>query len=256
MISRYAVWLNDVSLAEVDPRIYVSDISYPVPTIERKTSRLAGRDGLYSGDSEYIKERKISITFVVREYSTQRRQEIIQNVILWASNGGWLKTSDRVGQKIYVKATGLPAATSVMRWLDELAVEFTSFDYPYWQDEAVQEITLANNALGTLYLPGVRDACVEASILAQESITSYLNIQCGDTQIIIGSPGMAENDIVTIGYSEDHHIMDIKLWTVSILNKRLPTSDDDLIAKPGNNTVTFAADGAALCTLTVRGVYL
>lgn len=259
MISRYSVWLNDVSLAEISPNIYVDDIGYQAASIARNTSRLAAADGEYSGSSEYFAPNKINVAFIVREYSTQRRQEVIQNIIAWAAKGGWLKTSDRVGQKIYVKPTRLPTATSVMRWLDALTIEFTAFDYPFWQDENAPSITLSQGGNGELWVNGEHSACVEVTATAQANITT-MTFTCNGKSIVLSGLSLVNGDKVKIRYTDEHHIQRIfkgDSFTVSnsLLDKRTPTSVDDLMANVGNNTLGFAADGNASCVFYVKGVH-
>ena len=254
MISRYAVWLNDVFLADVDPTIYVSDISYNPSAPKFNSSRLGGRDGQYSG-TDYIEKNVITVSFEIHEYHTARRQEIAQSVANWASNGGWLKTSDRVSQKIYVKPTRFPAVSSVMRWTENLTVEFTAFDFPYWQDEEPQTVTLENGDTGELFVSGVRPTAAEMALTASANISS-INVQVGASRLILSDLGAVSGDVITVSYTDEHHILEIKKNGTSILNKRTAASNDDLIVAPGLNAVSFSADGSATCTISVRGVYL
>lgn len=255
MISRYAVWLNDVSLEEIDPSIYVADISYTAASPEFSTLRLAATDGRYSSKGDYIKEAKISVSFEVHEYRTERRQEIVQNVAIWASKGGWLKTSDRMSQRIYVKLTRLPAVVSAMRWTDNLSVEFTAFDFPFWVDEYPTEITLARNGSGSLFVPGMRSTPAELTVTATAAV-SRVEVHAGDSKLILDGISMVSGDVVNVSYTDDHHILEIKQGNTSLLNKRTAASDDDLIVSPGTNAVSFTADGNATCVLSVKGVYV
>lgn len=267
MISRYSVWLNDVSLSEIDPRIYVSDIAYQAASPARNTSRLAARDGQYSGEYEYIGESKITVSFAARAYETNARQQIIQEVAAWAADGGWLKTSDRMGQRIYVKCSKLPAVASVMRWTDAITVEFTAYDYPYWTDETATTLRLTSTgteSTGTLTIGGVHDSLVEATI-AINGATSKLELTCGDTAIVLEGLSLVSTNTVKVVYENVHHILRI-YWQSqdaayyrranSLLDKRTAASNDDLIAKVGANTLKFKATGNAVCTFSCRGVYV
>lgn len=255
MISRYSVWLNDVSLSEVDPEIYVSDIGYNAVSRQFNTSRLAARDGLFSGD-DYFGENKTTVTFLIRKYNTQERQSVLQNILVWAANGGWLKTSDRPFQRIYVKCTRLPSINSVMRWTDNLTLEFTAYDFPYWQDEEPMTISLDSGENETVYIPSAFNVYVEAKITAAASLTQF-SISVGDTTLSFANLSVSSGDIITVAYSDEHHILDVSVGTLSILDKRTANSSDDLIAKTGNNIVSFSTSGgSAECELYFRGVYL
>lgn len=256
MISRYTVWLNDVSLEEIDPSIYVADIGYSALSTNRKGTRLGSADGQYSGIKDYYDKNVITVSFLIREYNTARRQEIAQEAAVWASQGGWLKTSDRVSQMIYVAPTRLPAVNSVMQWTGALTVEFTAFDYPFWVDEHPQQVTLANGEEGAATVRGVRGAYVEAHIDATEALTS-VTLTCGSTSIALSSLTIAAEGSIDIKYAPEHHILQITDGGgASLLSKRTAASSDDLIAQPGSNTLAFEASGAADCTYYIRGVYV
>ena len=254
MISRYTVWLNDVSLNDVDPDIYISDISYPSVGIQYSSERLASRPGSYAGKT-YIGENKVTVSFSVRKYSTQRRQDAVQAVIAWAADGGWLKVSDRPNQKIYVRMTKPPVVSSVMRWTDTLTLEFTAFDYPFWQDEEPYTVTLNKDDTDTVYIPSAFDVYTEAKITAGASLTS-IEIHVGDTQLILSGLTVSSGGVITVSYTDDHHVLEIKTGTTSLLSKRTSASSDDLIAKHGSNTVSFTASASAECELYFKGVYL
>lgn len=254
MISRYTVWLNDVSLSEVDPEIYVSDISYNAVSRQYNTSRLAARSGSFSGD-DYIGENKTTITFSIRKYNTKQRQEVLQSVIAWAVYGGWLKTSDRQLQRIYVRCTKLPSINSVMRWTDNITMEFTAFDFPYWQDMSPTTVYLDSGDNETVYMPYAFDVYVEAKITAASSLTEF-EIVVGDTTFSFENLSISSGDVITVAYSDDHHILDVSVGSLSLLNKRTADSSDDLIATIGQNEVSFSCDGTANCELYFRGVYL
>lgn len=253
MISRYEVSLNGVPLSSLYPAsIYVSDIAHTAASVTYATNRLMGRQGAYSG-KPYITAARVGISFAVREYSTQRRQEVVQDIAAWAMNGGWLETSDRPGQRLYVRCTQYPSVASAMRWTDDLSVQFTAYDLPLWQDIAPHTVTVANGGTGTLYLPGHYKTEVEAVITAGAALGS-IALTCGDTSLTLSGLSVPADGTVTISYTEDHRILQIMQGTTSLLDKR--TGDDDLIAEPGNNTVGLTTDGAASCVFKVKGVYL
>ena len=254
MKSRYVVLLNDVSLESLDSNIYVSDIAYRAAQLQRENTRIQGRDGMYSG-KEYISGSTVVVSFAVRRYDTQGRQATVQEIIRWAINGGWLKTSDRPGQMMYVKCSGLPAVTSALRWTDTLSVEFTALDYPFWVEEVPVEVTLTKDQTKTLYVPGVYKACAEATITAGAALTS-LTVACGDTQMALDGVSVPNGGVIKIQYIGEHHLLDIRYNNESLLAYRTPESDDDLIAQPGDNSVTFTPNAAATCQLSVKGVWL
>ena len=255
MISRYEVWLNNAALSEISPSIYVADIAYPAQSISRETGRFGGRDGMFSGQNDYVEPKKIQISFVVREYLTDDRQQVIQDVIGWAINGGWLKASDRPGQRIYVKLTQPPTVNSVMRWTETLGMEFTAFDFPFWQDIDPVTVDVAKGEMGVLTVGGVHESFVSVTITAEAHLTS-VTLSCGGTTIALEGISVNSGQTIVLSYSDEHHLLEIKRGSTPLLNKRTPESDDDLICKPGQNIVSFDADGAATCQFKAWGVWM
>lgn len=254
MISRYSVWLNDVSLQSVDPDIQITDITYAETAFQVSASQLANRPGLYAGKS-YIAENKITVSFEIHKYNTAQRQAALDSVRAWASPGGWLKVGDRPDQRIYVRLTKPPVITSVQDWTSGLTVEFTAYDYPFWQDQYPSVVTLEKDGEDTFFLPCAFDSCVEAKITAGASLTS-IEIHVGDTVLALSGLTLSSGDVVTVSYTDDHHVLEIKSGNTSLLDKRTSASSDDLIAKPGNNSLSFTASASAECELYFKGVYL
>lgn len=256
MISRYNVWLNDISLTETSPALLITDISYQAAAPSLQGSDRAGTDGQYTSTAEFIASNRVSVSFQIREYNTWKRQQAVQDVIRWAAKGGWIETYDRPDQRMYVRCTRLPSVGSVLRWTDTLTVEFTAYDYPFWTDKTPTELTLEEGDTGTLYLTGVRETDLEAVITADDTITE-LRIYCGNTDVWLKNISVQTGTAIRIGYTDDHHLLTIKAGNVSLLDKRDPTSADDLIAQPGANDVSFTCDEeTASCTLMAKGVWL
>ena len=254
MMSRYKVYLNDVEISSIDDTIYVSDISYASVSLERNTTKLGGRSGSYAG-KESLPDNRVTVSFAVRQYDTQARQSVVQAVNLWCMNGGWLKVSDRPDQRMYVRCSKPAVVPSVLRWTDNLSIELTAYDYPFWTDEIPSTEVLEVGNDYDVYAPGVYRTDVEAVILPSEPITSF-TIECGDTFFELSGISVPAGQPITISYTDDHHILQIESGGISLLNKRTPESSDDLVMNPGMNSAFFDADASATCTLIVKGVYL
>ena len=249
---RYAVWLNGLSLADIDRQIYITDIAYTPQQLRYTTNKLMGRDGQYSG-KDSIESNAVTVTFMLRQYDTARRQSVLQDIVKWAVGGGVLTTSDRPGQQLRVKTTRLPGITSVMRWTDTLTLEFTAYDMPYWQDIAPQTAQAEYQQDGQLYCPGVRPAFVEATVTTDAALAEF-TLTCGDTHITLEGLTLAQGATVTVSYTADHNLLQITSGGQSLLAYRTEDSDDDLIANPGMNTVSVSASITA--TFSVKGVWV
>lgn len=252
MISRYEVMLNGKPLAEVDENILILDVGYPDERRKIDSFKLANRDGSRY-HSEYKETSSVDVSFQIRAYAIEERQEICQKVIKWAKDGGWLTINDRPGKRLNVRPTSYPTVTSVQRWTDTLSISFAAYNLPYWQDEEPTTVTLTGTA-PTEYLdtPGsISKARVEVSITADADITS-LTVSAGETRMNFSGLTIREGQTVTIGYAND--ILSIKVGKTSILSRR--TGDDDLLVDCGERSlVGFTANGACTATFSVRGLW-
>lgn len=259
MTSRYEVWVNDAALSDIDPRIYVSDIGYQPANVTRSSGRLAGGQGELASGFDYYGTSKTTVSCVIRAYNTAERQRVIQSIVRWAHAGGWLKTSDRPDQRIWVKPTRLPAAGSVMRWLDAVTVEFTAYELPFWQEMYPQTVSLADGETKTLRYNSALPGYAEFDIALSGS-TPSVTVTVNDQHITLSGVNVSSGHLI-LTYTEDHHILRIyhnPYGTVetSILQRRTADSADDLILRPGENTISFETDGSASCTVSGKGVYL
>lgn len=255
MISRYDAWLNGKSLQMVNPLIYVEDISYRAVELNRSIDARTGYHGSYHGHG-YIESAHVDITFLIEEYSTVERQNILQEVVAWATQEGWLATSDRPNQRLRVVCDVFPAILSAKRWTETLTMTFSAYELPFWQDlhptEASVSAASETEETVALFCPGTFPAPLEAVVTPSASITT-LTIAVGESEIELS--GLSGTDAITISYSEDRHILSINQGSTSVLSKRTADSSDDLILTPGiNNTISIEGDAALTATFRVRGL--
>lgn len=254
MTGRYQVWMNDRALTEIDPDIVITDILYTPIQRAFATTQFTARHGSLPG-RDFIAENRVSVSFMIRKYATDERQTVCQAINNWCYNGGWLKVSDRPGQRMYVECTKPPVLPSVLRWLDVITVEFCAFVYPFWEDETPKTVELDAGDEGSVYMMCALDTEAEATITAGEALTS-VTLTCGDTSITLAALSIAAGATITIRYTEKDRILEIKSGNTDLMTYRTSASSDDLIAKPGANALAFTASGAASCVFSFRGAYL
>lgn len=254
MMSRYQAWLNNVEISDINPDILITDINYKTVERDYRIADFGRKHGSLAG-KDFIKENGVQVSFMVRKYSTVERQAVIQDLIKWCYAGGWLETSDRPFQRMYVKCTKLPTIPSVMKWLDVISVEFTAYAFPFWQDKTPQKLTVASGGTGTAKNFSALEVEAEAVITATAALSSF-TLTCGDTSFVFSGLSVSAGSTVVIDYTDAEHILEIKNGTTSLLHKRSAGSSDDLLLLPGENTVSFTASGDASCELRWKGVYI
>ena len=149
MITRYGVWIDGQGLQDIAPAIYITDIIEEAPDEPFETAPLSGYEGSRI-TSRARRSLMVTVHFAIREYDVMRRRGILQKVREWAQDGG-LTTSEHQDQRLRVVCTGLPVISSAQKWTEQLAVQFTAFALPYWQD--MYPVTASGGGTnGTLYL--------------------------------------------------------------------------------------------------------
>ena len=201
MISRYKVWLNDVSIADINPLIYVNDIQYSL-AFDRSTVAKGIKYGSFYRDRT-LASSNIKVEIEIDEYNTAIRQQICQDVARWALAGGWLTTSDRLNQRIYVVCDEPPVISSALKWTEKLTITFTAYGLPLWQSTMPSTVSFyGTNESGTIINAGNMDSFVTVEAMAGGS-TSQVTFVAGNTHITLDGISAEIGDIIAIGYTDD-----------------------------------------------------
>lgn len=264
MLTRYGVWLNNKGLADIDDSIYIVDIVQP--DIDQQVIKAESSLG---GGTRYIATRRFSlpieIHFLVRERNIARRAEILDRVRGWAQPG-YLTTTEHPGKRLYVVCSRLPSA-SAQRWTEELTMALTAYDVPYWEDERPlsctvhcepynTEASFTHQGTARMYQRGTAPAPMDATITANAALNK-VRLVGGEAYkyLQFDGLGMKAGDVLTISHDE-RGILYAKVNGESVLHKRTTASQDDLMVKPGENTITLRADNMCTAVCEVRGRWL
>ena len=254
MISRHEAILNGVALSSVSPLIYITDISYPAPTVQTSLYTVAKRQGGRIR-RRYIDKNSVVISMMIRAYDVRRRQEICNAIGKWAKDGGILETRDRVGQRLRCVCDNFPTVTSALRWTDPVTVTLSAYEQPFWEEVFPSQLTLTGtSATGALYVPGnAEEAFIEAKITAGAALSS-IAMTAGDKTMTLSGLSVASGGIITISY-DDEMIQSIKTGNTSLLSKR--TGADDLLAEcGGETTISISASASVTAEFSARGLWL
>ena len=263
MITRYSVWIDNKGLQDIDPSICITDIKEMAPKQQPLTAAQAWGNGL-----RLLKMQRQSLSvvvrFAIRERDTVRRRDICTRVRAWAQEG-YLTTSDRPGQRLYVVCEKIPTVESAQKWANEMEMTFTAYDVPWWEAITPNKCAVkAETPFGdgqhrdtvSMRMTGDVESPLEAVITAAGK-TNYLRVTLDDGQTIIFEDlGMKGGDTLTISH-DNKGILALKLNGASVMNKRTAKSYDELMIPP-NKSVTIALRADAVCTasFSVRGRYV
>ena len=284
-MSLFDVTLGSVALSTLSDKIYIRDIiEEPYEEEIFKASK-----AYYAGQRVSKKVRRalsVRVVFVVRERNPQKRAEIFDSIASWAESDRTLyvnyRTITRVTESGFtytegrrlsrVVVTEPPAINSANKWTQDVAITFTAFDVPYWEDETKYGYSFAANTLdifsrylysGNIYNRGTAESPVTMRITNDSSSQlQSMNIRCGKSWFYFENLDIDPGAGLEIDYDSDNGILKILerrsdgLLGVNKMPCRTAESQDDLMISPGAVSVQVSANVAVSGYFYCRGRYL
>lgn len=284
-MSLFDVTIGSVALSTLSDKIYIRDIiEEPYEEEIFKASK-----AYYAGQRVSKKVRRalsVRVVFVVRERNPQKRAEIFDSIASWAESDRTLyvnyRTITRVTESGYtytegrrlsrVVVTEPPAITSANKWTKDVAITFTAFDVPYWEDESKYGYSFAANTLdifsrylysGNIYNRGTAESPVTMRITNDSSSQlQSMNIRCGKSWFYFENLDIDPGAGLEIDYDSDNGILKILerrsdgLLGGNKMPCRTAESQDDLMISPGAVSVQVSANVAVSGYFYCRGRYL
>lgn len=284
-MSLFDVTIGSVALSTLSDKIYIRDIiEEPYEEEIFKASK-----AYYAGQRVSKKVRRalsVRVVFVVRERNPQKRAEIFDSIASWAESDRTLfvnyRTITRVTENGYtytegrrlsrVVVTEPPAINSANKWTQDVAITFTAFDVPYWEDESKYGYSFAANTLdifsryqysGNIYNRGTAESPVTMRITNDSSSQlQSMNIRCGNSWFYFEKLDIDPGAGLEIDYDSDSGILQILerrsdgLLGANKMPCRTAESQDDLMISPGAVSVQVSANVAVSGYFYCRGRYL
>lgn len=253
-MTRYDVWLDQLSLAHSAPELLLLDVEEHQPVLDVQTFAPALGDGLHLGPLAR-QSLSVHVRFAVRARDPARRKAILQKLRTQAEHTRHLAVSDRPGQFLAVDTATLPASQSALKWAEDLTLIFTACRIPYWQQQAP---TRAGSAHPVLCPPGDAPACpLDVTWQHQGSATAVtLTLITPLSRITLRQMSIAPGETLQLTHPEG--ILAARVGARDVLACRTPDSSDDLLLPCGvHSTVNISAgDIPHTFTLAARGRWL
>ena len=284
-MSLFDVTIGSVALSTLSDKIYIRDIiEEPYEEEIFKASK-----AYYAGQRVSKKVRRalsVRVVFVVRERNPQKRAEIFDSIASWAESDRTLyvnyRTITRVTESGFtytegrrlsrVVVTEPPAINSANKWTKDVAITFTAFDVPYWEDESKYMYSFSANTLdifsryqysGNIYNRGTAESPVTMRITNDSSSQlQSMNIRCGNSWFYFENLDIDPGAGLEIDYDSDSGILQILerrsdgLLGANKMPCRTAESQDDLMISPGSVSVQVSANVAVSGYFYCRGRYL
>lgn len=244
-------WMDGEALSAQGP-FTLQQVREDVPTVDVDGEARPGRDG-----QRMIRKRRtklsVALTVMIHEvHDLQARVRYTERLARWAQ-GRVLELSSRPERRLHVCCTGEPALGDARNYAEEVRVEFTAYEVPYWEDKYPATLSLSGSeASGRLYVPGTVPAPVCAAIRPAAGTLTSLTLEAGTRRIELMGMSIASGQ--ELRFERDaYDVLAIRCGGVSQLSHRSAASDDDLFVEPGRADVRLTANVACKATVTARG---
>ena len=261
MILSRRVALDGAQLDQVDERILIQAVEAG-----------AGKDTvsatpLYGGSGSRVTNRHresldIAVKFTINEksYHPEERADVLERVVAWAANGGWLTVNYKPGRKIRVIAAQLPGEGDA-RKRNQYTITFRAYGVPYWQSDPAKATVSGTDASGGIEIPGSAETLADVQVQNISGMTvESVVVGVGDSRFHFGSLGLGGNETLVIDHQDDGEmcLLRIRIKSAggvyrSVMDKRIGYSSDDLRVKPGAATVLLRAQRSCRMTVSCPG---
>ena len=199
---RFDAYINGVSLSSVDPHIMLVDIMEERAQVDRELAARAMHPGQRMNA---MVRRSLTVRLIVHITTPHiiTRAEVMDKVAGWVGEGGWLTINIRPNQRLYVHAETSPAMGSSLRWTDEIEIELTAYERPYWEQQwpTVAVVTDSGTIIPTGTMP---EAYVEVDVKnVGEGDLTTVTLSCGSTMIKLDGLTVPPQAYVRIYYTDD-----------------------------------------------------
>lgn len=244
-------WMDGEALSALGP-ITIRQVREDAPTIDVDSEAWPRRSGQWVTRARRT-ELSVTLTVAIREvHDLQARARFAEILARWAQ-GRALELSNRPERRLLVRCTGAPALGDVRNYAEELRVEFTAYEVPYWEDKYPTSLSLSGSAAsGRLYVPGTADTPVCAAIRPTGGSLTSLTLEAGGRLIELTGLNVASGQELRFE-RDDRDTLAIRYGGASQLSHRSARSDDDLFVAPGRTEVRLTANVACAATVTARG---
>lgn len=251
---RHRVALNGIYLDELDPDVLVLGVSEEAAT-KAQTAVNAWGNGqrLMTNRTNYI---DITVTFgiKIKKNDMPGHTRAFGAVAQWANAGGYLTANHRDGQRIRVACAGISKLGDPKDWATEYTITFRAYEKPYWEDLR-ETVETANGASFTHKLAVRGTMPTQLDVLMKNATAGILNtltISTDRDEMQFSNLSVGPGKILVITHSETGLLI-VRVADTSLMGARTLESSDDLMIRPGMNTITVAAQCDTETTFRYRG---
>ena len=259
MILSRRISLDDVQLDSLDDRIIISGFEEdPVDETFRTVDRYPCGSRI---TNQHISKKKITLKFLikVKKGGFAARNEILEKITKWARYGHVMKSNTRPNRQIRVKCTQVQKISDPRNWTSEYQMTFEAMEKPYWEDTTATTKTLTQDDEGsdTITVPGNADTLAEATIQNKSGDTiGTLELTINGYTMSFADLGLVNNGYLTIDHTivNEKEVLRIRIGNTSKM--ACMSGDDEFILTPGENAISYSAEGDVIVSVSAKGRYV
>ena len=253
------VALGGVQLDSLDNRILVTGIDEAAG----KESISAVSMGYGSGQritNQHRDTLDITVRFAmnIKNDDMAARSQLLDTVNNWARAGGWLTVGHRSGKQLNVVLAQAPGGGDQFNWGNDFTLVFRAYAVPYWEDVTATETTMEGDAGSMPFtVPGSAETVADFAITNTSGSTiDSIELSSAGNIIKFTDLGLANNATLTIDHirTAGVYAMRARIGEDSVMIKK--GGSDELILKPGSNSISWDADGDISMVVSAKGRYL
>lgn len=257
-LRREDVWLNNVSLRDVDARII------NIKLIEEAATQNITRATFARGDGQIITGRQrtgktLTVQFMIRSlYDLAARNAVIDAVNAWAAQGGTLMWSARPEQQITVHAVDFAASGDIREYNTPCRITFETGAVPYWEDVTPTVYTgVGSSGSGNIILRGNAPTWIDVSATGRSAILQSLSVTFGGNTIAFSGFELASGYPLKLYHDENGIFRAVSdMPPYHYMQFRSAASADDLTGGPGKTAFSYTANTSVDFVISARGRWL
>ena len=191
----------------------------------------------------------------------EERGRVLEEIIAWASQGGWLKVSYKPNRRLYVDEVVTPGEGDLWKRLSEYTITFRAHAVPYWMENTATTMVsrTGQTGSGTIPVAGSAKTVMEAELVNKSGATvNTASITIGDRTMSFTGLGMTGGQSLKIDHviTRGKNVIRIRIGSKSVMAKRTEDSADEFDVLPGDCAYSFTAQRACQLTVISRGRFL
>lgn len=261
---KHRVAFNGKWLDTVDDRILVTGYEENAANYSVQTVTLAGGGQRVTAYRRESLEVSVHFALQIKPKDLADRGELFEKVAAWASGGTqYLRFNSHPDRRLYATCVKLPSAGDLREWTNEYTITFRAMEVPYWQDSAETTLITASGkkqVTKSVEIPGTAETVLNLEFWITSGTLAKFTVTAGASTFVLQNLGMTANETLVISHYAAGMVR-IRIKNASgayrsALGSRTPESSDDLVVKPGTQSISVTSATAGGLKISCYGRYV